>query len=401
MATVYRRGKIWWAQFYNANGKRVAQSTGETLKREAKKKADTMQADERRLLERDDGLQKKFAHILELASRDAGRGALTLARAEKYVKELHATANPDFVETPLRDYMRQWVKDREPQVGPSTYRVYGQNCRNLERSLPEPALSAPIGKLTDEQIRSAQAKMHAPTEPSDEKAKPGLGLKAATTNLALLMLRRVMQSAVARDLARHNHAKDVEILPTEDSTEKDPFTLAEVRLIVNKAQSLYGHDEFQGLTILAAFTGLRLMDVVSLTTDNIKGGWLTANVRKTKRGTSKKVRVPIGPAVEGWLGDRKGPLFPLLRDKTSQNLSSTFKRIMKRAGVPCKITVDGKERSRSFHSLRHFFITQLAEQDVHSDVRQKLAAHSDERIHQNYSHHDAPLVRAIATLPNL
>ena len=80
MATVYRRGKIWWAQFYNANGKRVAQSTGETLKREAKKKAEAEKA--RDLLEHGD---KQWMVQVALAANEANADALAAKlRAKGY-----------------------------------------------------------------------------------------------------------------------------------------------------------------------------------------------------------------------------------------------------------------------------------------------------------------------------
>jgi hypothetical protein len=39
---------------------------------------------------------------------------------------------------------------------------------------------------------------------------------------------------------------------------------------------------------------------------------------------------------------------------------------------------------------------------VHPDIRQKLAGHADERVHQNYTHHEIETLRgAIEKIPSL
>jgi integrase len=57
---------------------------------------------------------------------------------------------------------------------------------------------------------------------------------------------------------------------------------------------------------------------------------------------------------------------------------------------------------KTFHSLRHTFISNLANAGVHADIRQKLAGHADERVHQNYTHHEIETLRgAIEKIPSL
>ena len=56
--------------------------------------------------------------------------------------------------------------------------------------------------------------------------------------------------------------------------------------------------------------------------------------------------------------------------------------------------------SLSFHSLRHTFISALANAGVASDLRQRLSGHSDDKTHQGYTHHDDAIMRAaIGSLP--
>ena len=39
-----------------------------------------------------------------------------------------------------------------------------------------------------------------------------------------------------------------------------------------------------------------------------------------------------------------------------------------------------------FHSLRHTFVSELANADVPADVRRQISGHSDEKIHERYTH---------------
>jgi len=80
---------------------------------------------------------------------------------------------------------------------------------------------------------------------------------------------------------------------------------------------------------------------------------------------------------------------------------------MEKAGVVAKVVEakGGAGRSRitkGFHSLRHSFVSALANAGVHADIRQKLAGHSDERVHQNYTHHEIETLRgAVGKIPSL
>jgi integrase len=88
-------------------------------------------------------------------------------------------------------------------------------------------------------------------------------------------------------------------------------------------------------------------------------------------------------------------------------LSSQFKRIMERAKIGGRIlraaTGQGrKQSSLSFHSLRHSFVSELANAGVAPGLRQKLAGHTDSKSHARYSHHEIDAMRAaVVHLPSL
>ena len=77
----------------------------------------------------------------------------------------------------------------------------------------------------------------------------------------------------------------------------------------------------------------------------------------------------------------------------NRGLSSRFQRVMKRAGIkPGQgVEKDGKGRrfkTLGFHSLRHTFVSELANADVPADVRRQISGHNDEKIHERYTHLD-------------
>jgi integrase len=385
MATLYKRGEIYWTRFFDGNGKRVAKSTGKTRKREAEAEAAKLEVESKTGNGLGSGLPKAFAVIIETAAREAAAGELTLARAEDLVMRLHRLANPDFKIVSLDDHLAGWIRD-QTTVTESTTGVYWDMHRHIIASVGRKVASAPIGDFTTAQAKAAL-----------QKLRDG-GLKASTVNMDLGSLRRALHAAVKAGLAKANVTTDIKAFPETDSTEKAPFTAAEVRMMIDHPQT---SDEWKGMILLAAHTGLRLGDVAKLTRAHIDGTKLVIRPQKTTK-SKKTITIPLSPPALGWIGERQGNLFPVLSTRVPGTLSTTFTRIMKSAGVPRDIIEAGDVvKRRSFHSLRHTFASWLAEADIHSDVRQKLTGHSSSKIHAKYSHHDEALDRAVGTLPDL
>ena len=76
---------------------------------------------------------------------------------------------------------------------------------------------------------------------------------------------------------------------------------------------------------------------------------------------------------------------------------------MRAAKVPRTLTLPGNvEADRSFHSLRHSFVSWLSDGDVHADIRKRLAGHTTTKHHDVYTHlADESLQLAVNALPNL
>lgn len=386
MASIYLHTTgTYYAKYRNADGKRISKNTGASSKREALRIANGFEADERDISKKGAHLPKMFAVIVETAAREAAAGELSLARAEDLVLRLHRLANPDFKVVSLDDHLKGWIAAQKPHVGLSTTGVYEDMRRRITDALGKKISGSAVGDLTAAQVQKAL-----------EKIKDS-GLKSATVNMDLRALRRALHAAVIAGLAKVNVAarESVRVMKEKDSTVRAPFTAAEVRAMIDHPKT---SAEWKGCILIAAHTGLRMGDVVSLSRANVSGDRLVVTTEKT----GKSVSIPITPPVMAWIGDKQGSFFPKLSKVVPGTLSTTFKRIMASAGVPAEIdTPGGGKARRSFHSLRHSFASWLAEADVHADVRQKLTGHSSSKIHARYSHHDEALDRAVGTLPSL
>jgi integrase len=395
MATVYKRTETgtWYAKYFDADGKRVSKNTGVSSKREAERIASGFEADERNERQKASQLPKAFAVMLETVTREAASGDLTLARSEEFVQRLHKLANPDFEELSLKEFWIRWIAEQKRHVGASTATGYNHDFELFNSALGQRTMNAPVGALTTDQINAAIDKA--------KKAGRGKGKeirKSSTVNKALASLRRVMEAAVAKGVATHNPAKQSRSLRQEDSIERAPFTVPEIRAMLDHKDT---PDEWRGAITLAAHTGLRLGDVLSLSRKHVEGSRLVIMPSKTAR-QKKVITVPLTPPCLTWIGGRQGDFFPTLKPQATAKSSMQFAAIMKKASVPKQIELPGGfKASRSFHALRHTFASWLAEADIHADVRQKLTGHSSSKIHARYSHHDEALDRAVATLPEL
>jgi len=395
MATLYKdaNNPNWFARFKNAEGRRVSRSTLTTSKRKAREIANDLEAAERTKLAKGTGIPTEYARIVDLAAKEGAAGALTLARAEDLIQRLHRLANPSFKVVSLEDHFTSWLQQQKAHVKPHTLKVYEDAKRRVLMGVGPRAAKEPVGSLTQAQVEAAMTKI------IKTKVKgTGRTISAASANMDLGILRRVLRTAVDQELARVNAAEGVRPLPTNDSIERAPFTAEEVRAMIDHQET---PEQWKGAILLAAHTGLRLGDVIGLGSEHVEGTRLIIRPAKTAK-SRKTLSVPLTPPAIEWIGQRQGSFFPDLKGRKTGTLSTQFVRIMARADVPREIReAGGITKRRSFHSLRHSFASWLAEADVHADIRQKLTGHASAGVHGRYTHHDESLDKAISTLPSL
>ena len=160
----------------------------------------------------------------------------------------------------------------------------------------------------------------------------------------------------------------------------------------------------------------RFGDAVALTVANFDWEQHVLKVRPQK--TSRKKRdlvIPLHPDLEAHvldlpLSDRRSLLCPTLAKRKvsgKYGLSIQFQRIVVQASIEQETIAargeSGHEFNKfTFHSLRHSFISTLANAGIAPDVRQLLAGHSEERSHAVYTHTQLGTLRnAIASIPKV
>jgi integrase len=136
-------------------------------------------------------------------------------------------------------------------------------------------------------------------------------------------------------------------------------------------------EKYRQIYLIAAYSGLRLGNVVNLKWENINNTTGFIEVIQTK--TFNKVRVPISKKLHNVLKSvpRFIPESNLFSGINSKAVSTAVKRSMKKAGYPWA----------SFHSLRHFCASFLTNNDKPAELVGAILGHKDSRSTSIYTHH--------------
>ena len=139
--------------------------------------------------------------------------------------------------------------------------------------------------------------------------------------------------------------------------------------------------EYHGAILVGLYTGLRYNDIAHLTWSEIGPEAIRLRPRKTQ-AHGIAVAIPLHPRLGAYLAALPRPgadVFPDLAESyLRRGTARRFMQACRAAGVPHK--------GITFHSLRHTFVTRLAEAGVPEDVRRRLAGHSNAVTHDRYAH---------------
>ena len=385
MACVWKHDSLkspyWIARFTNHEGKRVNRSTKLSNRQKAQALADRWEA----------------------AAKLAGRRELVQAAAVRVLDEMMvATIGEELKRDSIGDYFHKWMNEpgKHGERSEGTLKAYKTQVDGFLSHLGDGRSKASISSLTSAEVEGWR------------NAELRAGKSAKTVNTAVGTLKAALEKAVRKGLILHNPAKAVDRIEVAGD-EKVPFTREEVALLLNTA----GDTEWKGMVAIGAFTGARLTDVAGLTWASVNLQEITLSFvpKKTRKTSSKPLVIAMHPQLVEILkqmpvGIGKAPLFPTLHGRSSGSaggLSNEFAALMKRAGIVVErgSAKEGKGRvvnSKSFHSLRHFFVSELASHDISADIRKKMAGHSSDSAHARYTHLSLDHQRkALAKVPRL
>jgi integrase len=342
------------------------------------------------------GAALRLALQWEDASKAARAKTFTAAQAHKILRECVALSTGEPLQTfTCRQWLEEWLAGKTGATAGQTSKKYKGAVKGFLSDLGARA-DVVLGAVSPKDIRQWR----------DQRRKAGLSV--TTCNQAVKLLKSAFGRAVNLGYLAVNPCAALEPLRDSEDATRDVFSNDQVATLVKNAVG-----DWRGLILFGFFTGLRLSDAANLewASIDLESGLLQLRTRKT--GIS--VTMPLHSDPREWLAQQprgigKAPLFLSLHGTSGagkSGLSSQFRRIMEKAEIGGRIlrAATGKGRkqsSLSFHSLRHSFVSALANAGVAPDLRQKLAGHTDSKSHARYSHHEVDAMRsAIAKVPSM
>jgi integrase len=380
MASIHKdpRGKspFWFAAFTGGDGRRMFRSTKETNR----------------------AIAQKVCFKWAEAAEKARRKELSAAASRKLLGELTLISSGEQLEFhSVEGWLEGWLASKAGSTAKATYAKYSQVVGSFLSHLGSRA-GACLASVSPTDVSAFRDKLAAE------------GRSPKTVNLAKSVLNIPFEIARRRGMIPFNPVAAVDSLRTsraDGPSGKEAFSDAELAALVSAADG-----DWRGAILLGATSGLRLGDIAGLRWESVEldGRFLRVVTGKT----GKVVVVPMHANFLDWLALRERGIgrafvFPDLagnRLSGTGGLSVQFTEIVKKAGVAMRVTErKGKGRTtrgKTFHSLRHSFISALANSGVAPDIRQKLAGHADPRVHAGYTHHEIETLRgAISKLPVL
>jgi integrase len=377
MASIFKkpRSPFWFAAFRDSRGLRCQRTT---------KTCDRSKA-------------RTIALEWERAAESGRNGALTEAACRKVLGEILERATGETLHfKSCREWLVEWVAGKQGATAAITFGRYRQVIADFLEHLGNRA-EQPLGAVSPRDVRSFR----------DALAKGGRS-PVTCNQVVRKVLSAPFGAALRLGYITMNPCAAVESLRDENEGGRETFTAEQVRALLAAAEG-----DWKGAILCGYFTGLRLRDVAELKWEAVdfNAGLLRVRARKTRT----PLVVPLHPEFVSWLkaqprGIAKAPVFRDLAGKGTggrYGLSGRFKAVMERAGIVGRIIRHGGGAGRqtsnlSFHSLRHGFVSALANAGVAAELRQELSGHADERSHARYTHHKIENLRAaVAKLPGI
>lgn len=367
MASLHRRprSKFWHAAWRDASGKLHLRSTHETVRAKAMTVALAYEHAERGV-RTEAGIRKVLSDILE---RNTGRALQSRT---------------------VRDWFGEWLKGK----GDETQARY------------EGITKAFLKHLGGRADQSLTAITPMDVQSYIESVRSGK-VSDKTLVVHLQALKSAFTQARRMQLIESSPADPITVR-VESEIQRELFTDAEARMLIDAADG-----EWKTLLLVGYYTGLRLSTAVTLRWDAVDLTAKTISVQKPGKG-GRAVRIPIHDRLHDHLmsiaaTDRADEcILPDLAGADSggkAGLSEEFKRIARRAGVDLmevKRANGHKFCKRTFHSLRHGFVSALANEGVPPEQRRAITGHKTESVHARYTHLETEVLRgAVNRMPAL
>lgn len=398
MASIHKRDSTenWYCAFTDSNGRRRYVSTKTSDKLEAQAFCLRMETLAKQTAAQASATvsPQDTGELVEAGLRllqTATSGALSEATALDYVNRVlkASGAGCEIKGETVKDFFANWLAGKELSQAKHTGLRYKSAVSFFIQSLGKRStlpLSA-LGARDIEAFRDARLKL----------------VGASTVSDDMKIIRSAFNRARRQGAIQVNPCEAVDI-PASETQAREAFTASEVKALVATAPA-----EWKTVIQLAFYAGLRLGDAVRLDWQAVDftKGLLTFKAQKTKRLESLPIHPKLRRHLEKIAGDTAGAISPKLAGQSidgRSGLSRQFLNIVNEAGLgaPEGAKLEGNRRrftAKTFHSLRHGFVSAMANEGVSKELRMKLAGHTSEEVATGYTHHEmARLSEAINTI---
>jgi len=301
--------------------------------------------------------------------------------------------------TPLRELIGRWLEAKELSNARNTHVRYHQVAKDFITFIGASRLDMPPSYIQPQDVQGFIFKL----------AKKGQ--TALNCAVKLKILRNLFKMATRQGMITHNPAEAVDT-PRGVRHTREPFTVAELQSVLR-----YADQNWKLMILLGAYAGMRIGDAASLSWNNIDLEKKTITYlpkKKAHQPGAKRVTVPVHPdllqTILEFPVNSKTPTAPLmpsfakLSSAGRSGLSSQFGKLLTKAGIdtlPEKTQGQRTFQAKTFHSLRHTFVSMMAESGVSQELRKELAGH-DSDVHRTYTHYsDATYRKAIGSIPSI
>jgi integrase len=186
----------------------------------------------------------------EDAAREAGAGRFIESRARRVIADIYALANTEVLpNSTTRAFFKAWLDRKSLEADDATHQRYTGIINQFLENIGHKSY-ADIKKIT-------------PTDVAGFRDAAAKRLAISSANLMLKVLRSAFAAARREGLMDDNPAERVTILKQRKDFERRPFTLAELKRLMELAD-----DEWRGMILFGLYTGQRLGDIAALTWQN-------------------------------------------------------------------------------------------------------------------------------------
>ncbi len=330
--SVFRRGRIWWFNFY-FEGVRYQESTGATT--------------------RDEALQAESVRKAELASGQAGR------------RKAHQLGFTDFASKEFKPWCAVEHKDR-----PSTHARYMRSVKALSNFFGDQTLdSISAGDVERYKIRrSQQPRKH---------ARDGRSVSPAAVNRDLAVLRILFNYATRLGRVGQNPVTQVKFFRERNNHMRVLSAEEEQRYLATASPQL------RDVAVVMLETGMRPGEIYRLRTEDVELNLRSVFVRTGKTSNATR-HIPLTDRAFQTLAKRTeqastGWLFPCPFDgsKPVKDVRKAHDAAAARAKIHPRFRL---------YDLRHTALTRMAMAGIDLPTLKELAGHSQIQMTMRYVH---------------